>query len=140
VIRNVAAALAGLFTAFALIYLIELLGHSIYPPPEGLDQKDAEALRAYIALLPPLPMLFPMFAYFLGTFAGTSVGCLIGTARPIFFAAVVGMLVLAGTIANLIYIPHPLWFSIIAPVGIVVSAWLAMVISPRGSSLRTPSE
>ncbi len=129
-IRNVAAALAGLVTAFLLIYLIELLGHTIYPPPPGLDKTDAEAIRAYISTLPVLPLLFPMFAYFIGTFAGTLLAATIGDLRPFIFAAIVGLFVLAGTIANLIVIPHPLWFAIIALVGIIVSAWLATVLAP----------
>lgn len=139
-IRNLAAALSGLFAAFVLIYLIELLGHTIYPPPAGLDPKNADALRAYISLLPPLPLLFPMFAYFIGTFTGTLLACYIGTSRPVFFASIVGIFILAGTIANLIYIPHPLWFSIIAVVGIVASAWLAMTIAAKGNSSRIPAD
>ena len=129
-IRNIGAALAGLLTAFVLIYLIEMLGHSIYPPPPDLDFSDPEAMRPYVASLPPLALLFPMFAWFIGTFAGTLVASFIGTAKPILFAAVVGIFILAGTIANMIVIPHPLWFAVVALIGIAASAWLAMLVAP----------
>lgn len=126
-IRDAAAAVAGLVTAFALIYAIELLGHTFYPPPEGLDFSDPDVMQPYIASLPIAALLFPMVAWFVGTFVGSLVASAIGTARPIVFATIVGMLVLAGTIANLIWIPHPLWFSIAAVAGIIGSAWLGTV-------------
>ena len=138
-IRNVVAALAGLATALGLIYLIEMLGHRIYPPPAGMDFSDVDAMGPYIASMPTPALLFPMFAWFIGTFVGVLVACSIGTANRYVFAAIVGMLVLAGTITNLIWIPHPLWFSICAVAGVVASAWLAMHLAPRGNSSRTPS-
>ena len=126
-IRNPIAVIAGLVIAFVLILLVEKIGHTIYPPPADLDFSDPDAVRPYIATLPVFALLFPMFAWFIGTFVGSVVACLLGTARPIVFAGVVGVLVLAATIANLIVIPHPLWFSILSLIGIVVSAWLAVV-------------
>ena len=135
-IRNPAAVIAGLVIAFTLIWLIEKVGHTIYPPPADLDFSDPGAVRPYIATLPIFALLFPMFAWFIGTFAGSLAACLIGTARRVVFAGIVGVLVLAGTIANLILIPHPLWFSILSVIGIVVSAWLAVVIAPaRGQTV-----
>ena len=138
-LRDVGAAIAGIVTAFALILGIEHVGHMIYPPPEGLDFSDAEAMQPYVASLPAPALLFPMFAWFIATFVGTLVASVLGTARPIIFAVVVGTLILAGTITNLIWIPHPLWFSVIAILGIIASAWLAVMLAPTGNSSRTPS-
>jgi len=134
-IRNAAAFVVGIVTAFGAIWLIEKLGHTIYPPPADLDFSDPEAIRPYIATLPIFALLFPMFAWFIGTFAGSLVACYVGEARPILFTGVVGGLVLAATIANLIVIPHPLWFSIISVLGIVVSAWFALQIAPGPKGL-----
>jgi len=136
VIRNPAAVIAGLVIAFALIWLIETVGHTVYPPPADLDFSDPDAVRPYIATLPIWALLFPMFAWFIGTFVGSLVACLIGTARPIVFAGIVGVLVLAGTIANFIVIPHPLWFSILSVIGIVVSAWLAVLIASANTQTK----
>lgn len=131
-IRNIAATAAGLVTAFVMIALIEKLGHIIYPPPPELDFTDMEAIRPYIASLPLLALLMPIFAYFLGAFSGTLLACYAGTARPIIFAAIIGLFVLAGTIANLIWIPHPHWFSVLAVVVVVAGAWLAMQLANAG--------
>ncbi len=139
-IRNIGALIAGIVTAFASIYLIEKLGHTIYPPPADLDFSDPEAIRPYIATLPIVALLFPMFAWFVGTFAGSLVANFCGDAKPYVFAGIVGGLVLAATVANLIMIPHPLWFSITSLIGIVASAWLANRLAVTGNSSRNPSE
>jgi len=139
-IRSIGALIAGIVTAFALIYLIEMLGHTIYPPPADLDFSDPEAIRPYIATLPIIALLFPMFGWFVGAFAGSLVADICGDAKPYVFAAIVGGLVLAGTIANLIIIPHPLWFSIISLLGIIASAWLATRIAVTRNSSRNPAE
>jgi hypothetical protein len=119
--------------------LIEKLGHSIYPPPPDIDFSDPEAMRPYIATLPFLALLFPMIAWVVATFAGTALACKIGTANPLAFAAVVGGLVLAGTIANLIVIPHPVWFSAVSLAAIAASAWIAVRVA-SGADAQLPVE
>jgi len=138
-VRNVAAAITGVVTAFVLIMLIEKLGHIIYPPPPDIDFSDPEAMRPYIATLPFLALLFPMIAWVVATFAGTVLACKIGTANPLAFAAVVGGLVLAGTIANLIVIPHPVWFSAVSLAAIAASAWIAVRVA-SGADAQLPVE
>jgi hypothetical protein len=138
-VRNVAAALAGIVTAFVMIMLIEKLGHIIYPPPADLDVSNPDVMRPYIATLPFLALLFPMIAWVIATFSGTVLACKIGTANPLAFAAVVGGLVLAGTIANLIMIRHPLWFSLVSLVAIAASAWIAVRVA-SGADTQLPLE
>jgi len=135
-IRNIGAALAGIVTAFVLVVLVEKVGHLIYPPPADLDFSDPEAIRPYIATMPFLALLFPMIAWVVATFTGSLVASKIGTANPLIFAGVVGGLVLAATIANLIMIPHPAWFSIVSLVAIAASAWFAAKVAsgPNGAA------
>jgi len=139
-IRSIGALIAGIVMAFASIYLIEMLGHTIYPPPADLDFSDPAAIRPYIATLPIIALLFPMFGWFVGTLAGSLVANFCGDAKPYVYAAIVGGLVFAATVANLILIPHPLWFSIISLLGIIASAWLANRIAVTGNSSRNPTE
>jgi hypothetical protein len=42
---------------------------------------------------------------------------------------VVGGFMLLATTYNLVTIPHPLWFAILSIVGIIVAAWLGMLLS-----------
>jgi hypothetical protein len=109
-----------------------MVGHAIWPPPESLDWKDTEVVRTYVSQLPFLALLFPILSYFLGALAGPVVASKIGTARPVVFAGIIGLVLLAFTIANLIQIPHPHWFSALAVAAVPVGAWLAMNIVSHG--------
>ncbi len=122
--KNIAAGVAGVVVAFALVWIVEKIGHSVYPPPPDLDFADPDAMRAYIDTLPTGALLFVAAAWFAGAAGGTCTACAIGTASPRLFAAIVGGLVLVATAINLIMIPHPAWFAVLGVVGIVIGAWL----------------
>ncbi len=129
--KNIVAGIVGVIVAIALVWLIEMIGHSVYPPPPDLDYANADAMRAHIATLPIGAFLFVGGAWFIATLAGTLLACKIGSAKPVVFAMIVGGLMLVATAANLIMIPHPLWFSIIGVAGIIVAAWLGMTLAAR---------
>ena len=126
--KNIAAGVAGVIVAVALVWLVEKAGHAVYPPPPDLDFADADAMRGYIAKLPIGAFLFVGAAWFIGTLAGTVTACKIGDAQPRTYAVIIGGLMLLATAANLIMIPHPMWFSVLGIVGIIVAAWLGMTI------------
>jgi len=132
--KKIAAGIAGVIVAFALVWFVENIGHSVYPPPADLDFADADAMRAYIDALPVGALLFVAGAWFLGTLGGIVTACRIGDAEPRTYTMVVGGLVLLATAANLIMIPHPAWFSITGVVGILVAAWLGMTIGAGSAS------
>ena len=132
--KNIAAGVAGIAIAIAIVWLIEMVGHSVYPPPPNLNFADADAMRAYTSTLPIGALLFVVGAWIVATLCGTFAACKIGTAKPVIFAGVVGGIMLIATAANLIMIPHPLWFSIFGIVGIIVAAWLGMTLGAGSSS------
>lgn len=126
--RNIGAAIVGVFVAVGVVWAIESIGHSVYPPPPSLDLTDAEAMRAYADALPIGALLFVALAWFSGTLAGTWVACRIGTASPLVFVLIVGGLILAAAITNLMLIPHPLWFAALGTIAILVGAWLGKML------------
>ena len=132
--KNIAAGIAGIVVAGLLVWLVEMIGHSVYPPPAGLDFANADAMRAYIDTLPIGALLFVAAAWFIGTLGGTFTACKIGTAKPMVFACVVGGLMFVATVVNLAMIPHPLWFSALGIIGIAVGAWLGMTLGGKGAT------
>ena len=122
--RNIAAGVVGVLVAFTLVVVVEKVGHMVYPPPEDLNFADAEAMRDYIAVMPLGALLFVAAAWLIAAAVGTCAACAIGTARPLIFALLVGGLVFVAASVNLFMIPHPIWFSIVGLVGIVVGAGL----------------
>ena len=124
--KNIAAGVVGVLVAFGVVWLVEKLGHSVYPPPPDIDFSDSESIGTYIKTLPLGALLFVASAWFLGTISGTFAACRIGTTKPQIYAMVVTGLMLLATAANLIMIPHPLWFSILGIAGVIAGGWLGM--------------
>lgn len=129
--RNIGAGIAGIVIAGLLVWVVEMIGHTAHPMPEGLDYNDAEAMAAYIATLPVSALLSVVAAWFVGTLGGTFVGVRIGTAPPYIFAILVGGFVLLGITLNLVAIPHPTWMIVTGVVGTIVAAWLGMQLGQK---------
>jgi hypothetical protein len=130
-VRNIAAAIVGVIVSITLVQSIEMLSHMIYPIPEDTDFSDAERVREFMSTLPVGAILSIGVAWSIGAFGGTLVGAWIATAKPLIYAIIVGGTVLAGTVTMLILLPHPWWFTISAPLGVVVGAYLGMYIATR---------
>ena len=122
--RDIVAGVLGVLIAIGLVWIVDVMGHAVYPPPANLDFSDEEAVRAYIAALPLGAFLFVGGAWFIAALGGTFAACKIGRAKPKTYALVVGGFILIATVANLLMIPHPLWLSITGIAGIVIAAWL----------------
>ena len=123
--RKFLGGIAGIVAAFSIIALVQTIGHTIYPTPEGLNVEDTEAFAAYVKSL-PIGAFFPvLISYFAGSAGGTFAGGWIAGGSGRGFAAFIGGLVLVLTIVNLFIIPHPLWFSVLAVIGIPASAYAA---------------
>ena len=129
--RKIGAGLAGVVVAIVLVWLIEMIGHSIYPPPADLDTGNTDVLRAYVDTLPLGALLSVAIAWFLGSLGGTFTACRIGSARPLVYVLVVGGFMFVGAAVNVTLIPHPLWFSVLGIMGIFAGTWLGMALGIR---------
>lgn len=133
-IRYPLAAIAGIVTAFLFVMGIEAAGHTLYPPPAGLDVSNPAAIREYMKVIPPGALLFVLASWLVAPFAGGVVAARIAGSRPMLFAGLVGALVLAATVANLVMIPHPAWMAVAAVAGIPTMA----VLAARTGARRAP--
>jgi hypothetical protein len=124
-VRNILATLAGFAVAFAVVMAVEMIGHSVYPPPGGLDIDNAEQMRTYIGTLTLGALAFVLLAWWLGTFLGGLTAGTLSRGSARLCAGIVGALIMAATIANLLMFPHPLWVMVAGPIGIVIAGWLA---------------
>ncbi|MCO4811939.1 MAG: hypothetical protein KC572_10075 [Gammaproteobacteria bacterium] len=122
--KNLGAGLVGVVIAMLSVWLIQKIGHAVYPPSADIDPNDIEAMKAYVATLPIGALLFVVASYFIGTMVGTCVACAIGTMLPRIYALLIGCLMLVATTMNVMMIPHPTWFILAAVIAIVAGAWL----------------
>ena len=132
--RKILAGVVGVVTAIALVWIIETLGHAIWPTPADVDFGDTDVMRAYIDTLPLGALLSVAAAWFIGSLGGTFVACRFGTARPLVYVLVVGGMMFAGAAFNLLVIPHPIWFSILGITGILVGTWVGMLLGKRSAA------
>lgn len=130
-LRLILAPIAGILVALCLIALIESLSHRIFPPPAGLDFRNPEVVRAYVASMPTGAFLLVLTGWVAGVFGGILAASLIGRAHLGRLAAAIGGIILAATLGNLIMIPHPIWFSTIALLAIPAAAYAAWKTSTR---------
>lgn len=126
--RNIVAGVAGVVLAGLIVWVVEAIGHTLFPLPVDLNFADKEAMGTYVATLPIGAFLFVGGAWFLGALGGTVAACRIGDAGPMIYALVVGGFMLAATAVNLIMIPHPTLFSVLAIAGIIAATWLGKTI------------
>lgn len=135
--RKIFAVVLGVIVAVVLIIAVEALSHIVYPLPDSVDANDMEALRAYVMGAPIGALLFVMAAWIAATLIGGLLACRIARETPLVYAAIIGGLVLLGTVINLLSLPHPLWFSITSVLAIIATIFLT---GRLGSSfVTTPS-
>lgn len=123
-IRKIGLAIFGVIVAVALIVVVQMIGHNVYPPPPGTDFDDPEAVRALIEQAPAGALLFVIASYVAGTFGGGLIVALIARDSAETYAMIVGGFVLGGTLLNLVSIPHPAWFQVAALASVVGTAFL----------------
>lgn len=131
ILRYLLALLAGAIVAGFVVAGFEALGHSVYPPPQGLDPGDIEQIKAAVAAMPVGALLFVLFAWVAGAYAGGLVAARLAPGRRGILAAFVGALVLAAVVANLAMIPHPLWFAALGIVAVMASTSVAVMAGRR---------
>lgn len=104
-LRRILAGLLGVILSGGVVFVVEAVGHLIYPIPEGVDPTD---MQAVVASMPAGAMGMVLLAWVLGSFAGAIVSVLVGKSRGT--GVVVVTIFLALCLFNLIVLPSPGWF------------------------------
>lgn len=105
-------------------FLVESVGHIVYPPPEGTDLSDPEQLRTIMESVPTGALLFVLGAWAIGSYLGGMVATILARAAQ-WPGVAVGGLMLLGGIYTMIIIPHPWWMAAAGVIVLFVPAWIA---------------
>lgn len=111
---TILALVAGAVVAVLVIAGCEQIGTLLHPPPPGLDMHDRAAMTAFIATLPWTAFAVVLVAWGLGVLSGGWVAGRLAPTGPALHALGITLLVAAGAVANMLMIPHPVWFWISA--------------------------
>jgi hypothetical protein len=110
--KNSLATIIGFIVASLTVYIFEsLIGHNIFPLPEGANPMDIEWIKNNMDVIPTGSKVMVVIAHFMGIVAGMFVAGLISKTSMV-PAYIVGGLMLLATIATIIMLPKELWFSI----------------------------
>lgn len=111
--RKILAFVAGLVAGGVAVFLVESLSSLLHPIPEGIDTKDIDQMKEFVQGLPASAFAMVLLAHALGAFCAGSVSSWVAGLKWKAGAIALGLLFTIAGIANLVMIPHPLWFGII---------------------------
>lgn len=113
ILKNMLAVLAGAILGSVVNMGIIMMSSSIIPPPDGADVTTVEGLKASMHLFQPKHFIMPFLAHAVGTLAGAMITAWLAASRKMMLALGIGVLFLAGGIANVLMLPSPTWFSVL---------------------------
>ncbi len=110
IVRSVLAVIAGLAAAMFFIVGTEAVWAVVYPPAPGVDLHDMEACKAHIAKLPADAYVIAAAGWGLAVLAGTWVATRIGAGRHPVHGYVIGSILSAAAVANMLMLPYQALF------------------------------
>ncbi len=129
-VRTVLAVVIGVILGVVVISITESIGHIIFPPPEGVDLKDPEALSAIMDTIPVGAKMSVLIAWGLGIFAGGIAAMKISQGQNLTAWIVAGIL-FAFAVMTMFAIPHPVWMMIGSVVATLVGCLGAIKLTSR---------
>ena len=125
VVRNTLAVVAGVVVGSVVNMSLVTLGPSIVPPPPGADVTTVEGLERSLPLFEPRHFVFPFLAHAVGTLVGAALTAWLAATQKLALALVIGVVFLAGGVANAFMLSAPLWFEVFDIVAAYIPvAWL----------------
>jgi len=122
VLRNIAAVVAGLVIGMIVNLALVQLNTVFFPLPEGVTMADTAQMKDAIQDMPPAAWILVFAAHLGQAFVGGWFAARIGGSRHMMLAMIVGLLSLAGGIANAVMLSTPVWTWIEMPFYLVVAS------------------
>ncbi|NNK83165.1 MAG: hypothetical protein HKO92_08570 [Flavobacteriaceae bacterium] len=110
--KQVLATIVGLIAASATVFIVEKIGHTIFPMPDFIDSSNMESIKSNIESIPKGNMVFVAIAHGLGILVGMFVAGIIAKTSMIPSYIVGGLMVII-SIAYYFLIPSPTWFVVV---------------------------
>lgn len=123
-LRLILGGVLGVLVGTVVVGVVEGVGHTIFPPPPGLDLTDPAALRTAMAQVPMEAKVAVLLAWFLGILAGACTANLVAGRRGT-AGRLASFILFAFAVWTMVTIPHPPWFMAGAVVAALIAAFAA---------------
>lgn len=123
-LRTILGVIVGALVGGTVVYGWEMLGHTIWPLPPGIDFDNTEQMKTLMAQLPLLAVIWVALGFGVGVFAGSSAANAVAKGN-IVAGWIVAALLFAGAMWSVFAIPHPVWFGPLTVVVCGLGGWLA---------------
>ena len=131
IMKNVFATIIGFFVASATVYIFEtIIGHNLFPLPEGADPMDMEWLKNNMNLIPLGSKIFVVVAHFAGIVAGMFMAAQISR-KSMVPSYIVGVLMLIATFATIFMLPKELWFTLSDGILVIAGFFIGKSLSQK---------
>ena len=124
ILRTALGVVLGLIVGLLIILAVEGVGHTIFPPPPGVNLTDPAQLSTVMSKIPTPAKFAVLLAWFLGTLGGAATGNLIAGRRP-WAGRIVSLIILSLSAFNMTSIPHPVWMALSAIALILFGGFVA---------------
>lgn len=111
--KKVIAFVVALLAGGLAVGVVESASALLYPPPEGLDFSDAEAMKEFVRSLPAGAFAIVLAAHLVGAIVAGVVCTLITKQQWTPGLLGLGGLFFVAGIMNAITIPQPIWFVVL---------------------------
>ena len=111
-VKNIIVFIGALVAGGIVVFGLESLSHQIFPPPSDINPNDLESLKSIMKNAPAGSLALVILAHAAGAmFSGWIIGRFAASSHRL-LAMGMGLLWTITGVANLVMIPHPVWFSI----------------------------
>ena len=124
--RKIVAVVIGVIVAVGLVFVVQTIGHNLYPVAGETAMNDKAQLADLIARMPAGALLFVPASWFAGAVGGGVVAIVIARGdQPLLLAAAVATFILVAGGTTLVAIPHPVWLVLISVLAVLLSPFVA---------------
>jgi hypothetical protein len=130
-LRRILAVAAGLVAFLALVAAFDGLASLLFPLPPSADPNNPDSFRPQLANVAAAALAIVLTGSTLAAIAGTYVTALLLDLGDVYWPFITGAIGLIATLANALTVPHPVWFVVAAPLGVIGGAGLAVWLASR---------
>jgi hypothetical protein len=123
-LRTILGVILGSLVGIVVTATIESVGHSLFPPPPGVNLTDPAQMKSIMSVIPTETKIMVLLAWGLGVLAGASSANVIA-GRKALAGRITSLILMSLAAYTMITITHPVWFMVAATLAAIGAATLA---------------